>query len=394
MAVVLAAALCGQAVSAADAATAAHRGAWANQTVLAVVTGNLPAAASHSAPARVYLLGEPDPGHPRVGQVFDEPMLASVKMTAGTSFRLAVPDTAVARSLLLPGSRTMNVRVMAVSSRGVTSWFAPARTGRPASAAAAPRVRAGRLPRFDLQALRRAAAPNGLTPAELVGGVAKKCIHDCVGCQWQDTKNKYNYTTRIGELHAASGVTAKYAYWTQADSTFTLGFEAAGESGWKADGTVGVTRDAGTGETDNESGYYSHYFEGKYDYAKYVQLAKPGDQCASAGSHKQNPTRWDGTIEPGNTVVGRRGSNCAGAIEYVTIQPGHSTAWKQKGKSIWWQTGVALPMGFSFGDRTGYSMNTKELWVDNNSSTSYLCGPNNDASVFDQWDVVYNYNSR
>jgi len=52
-------------------------------------------------------------------------------------------------------------------------------------------------------------------------------------------------------------------------------------------------------------------------------------------------------------------------------------------------------MGFSFGDRTGYSNNTKELWKNNNSHNSYLCGPNNRASnhqIFVQWDIVYNYN--
>jgi hypothetical protein len=58
---------------------------------------------------------------------------------------------------------------------------------------------------------------------------------------------------------------------------------------------------------------------------------------------------------------------------------------------------VSDPMGFSFGDRTGYSNNTKELWKNNNHHPSYLCGPNDKASnhqLFIQWDIVYNYNKK
>jgi hypothetical protein len=388
-------ALPGQVVTGALAGAAGASTGEAAAPPLAVVTGALPAAASRSAPAHVYLFGEPDETHAKLGQVLSEPVLSSSLITAGSAFRLAMPDTPAARSLAAAGAGTANIRVVAVSPEGVSSWFAQIKASQPAEATSSPVSRIGTLPAYDLAALRKSAAINGVTPDELVAGTAKRCVHDCTNCSWKTIKKKFNHITRIDEVHAAEGVTATFSYQEKADSTFTVGFEVAGESGWSADGTAGVTNSGGGGASDPLNGYYSRYWESKYDYAMLQQYKPSGPgECPTAGDRKQNATKWDGTILSGNKVAGRKGSSCKGAVEYVTINGGQASNWKDKGHSYFWKTGVSTPMGFSFGDRTGYSSTTKELWKNHRSTRSYLCGRGNDTSTFDQWDIVYNYNSR
>lgn len=378
-------------------ASAASRARPQVPAPLAVIAGTLPAAASPSSPARVDVFGEPGEAHLKVGQSVAEPLLASAQVSQGSAFRLAIPDSAAARALLAASDAgTVNARVEAVSAHGVTSWFTVVQAMQPRASTTAPVTRVGQLPTYNLAALRRAAALSGVTVRDLIEGRTSRCIHDCVTCKWKVVKTKYNISTRIDELHVASGVTGTYTYQQKADSTFTVGFQAAGADGWTLDGQSGVTNTTGTGASVPEKGFFSHLWNGRYNYHKDIEYTT--SQCPFDGDHKQQAVAWTGSIQPGPAMGERRGGDtCRGALNYVYIDPNGSSNWKQSGKSVFWKVGVSDPMGFSFGDRTGYSNNTKELWKNNNHHPSYLCGPNDKASnhqLFIQWDIVYNYNKK
>jgi hypothetical protein len=178
-----------------------------------------------------------------------------------------------------------------------------------------------------------------------------------------------------------------------------VGFQAAGDEGWTFDGEAGVTNSVSVKAGFPETGFFSHYVNGKYDYHKDVAIVgSGGGTCAGVGDHKQHSVSWAGTAVAGGLTADRRGGDtCHGALDTVILNPrgGHDT--KSGGESVFWKVGVAIPMGFSFGDRTGYSHNVTETWTNNNRHYSYLCGPNNTASNhvgFDRWDIVYNYNQK
>ena len=365
---------------------------------LAVVTGSLPSAASGSAPVAVYVLGEQYEAHAKIGQTIAEPVLASGHLRAGSAFRLAIPDSATTRALVATsGAGTMNISVMAVSARGLSTWFTVTRAREAPAGSPAPVAKVGQMPAYDLAALRYAAKVSGVTVADMVaGGPKPSCLHDCINCAWKNVQQANNRVTRIDEMHVASGVTGNYTYQQEADSTFTVGFQAVNE-GYTVSGTSGVSNSVAVTAGFSPRGFFSHHVNGRYDYHKDLRVVgQGGGVCPSAGAHKQLAVAWDGTAVVGNAAVERSsGDTCRNAQLFVVLSAGNGNVTKSSGHSVFYEFGVADPMGFSFGDRTGYSKNVTEGWTNHNKGRSFLCGPNNkvgNSQRISQWDIVYNYN--
>jgi hypothetical protein len=334
----------------------------------------------------VYLYGVPQPPHMKPGQTLAVPVLAVQHVTAGSSFRLTVPDSSSAAAVVDRRHSRMNVQLDVFSPRGTVIWSTVARVGPAESRPVAAVTSVGRLKPYSMELLRRSAAAVHMSPAR----VGRQEIPGIIPCTYGDYSYKYGIATRIGELHAAVGNTATYSYTSQVDSTFTVGFSSDGTD-WGSSGEAGVTATSGYGETFNHPGYYSQYVDGKYDYMKWDQY---GDTCAAGWS--QEGYRWDGSAFPGSSSApGRFVNNCTSDPTNIPVPSHQSSAWKETGVSVFYSAGISAPFGsFSFGGRTGYSTDVKLQWQNNQGSQwSYLCGPNNNGQFnIGNWSIVYEYN--
>ena len=355
---------------------------------LGVITGTLPGAASPASPAAVYVTGmRPRGRDARPGQVFTDPLIGQARITSGRSFRITIPDTAAARALIIPGS-VINTAIAVVSARGESVWHVPVRVRR--GTGPIPATPAGRLPAYSLALLRRAAAANHLSPASYttrLTGPAPRFPHNM--CQAYDIENKYNIRTRASEIHAASGVTASFDYKQQADSTFTIGVSST-DSGWTANGTINIHNSESVNTGFSLNGYANYYVGEAFNYEKDQIKAPPGYICEYPG-YDQYPTIWTGTADTGLTAPGRYVNSCQGALEpdQLNASGGHTT--KTSGSSVFYSVGVSSPMGFSFGDSTGFSQYLEEAWVNHNSAHSYLCGPGSGGNI-GTWPIIYSLN--
>ena len=354
---------------------------------LGVITGTLPGAASPTSPAAVYVTGMRPRGRgARPGQVFTDPLIGQARVTSGRSFRITIADTAAARALITPGL-VINTQIAVVSGRGESLWSVPVRVRRVAGPA--PVTSAGDLPAYSMALLRGAAASNRLSLASYAGaalGSGPRFPHHM--CVAYDVRNAYNVRTRINELHAASGVTASFGYKQQADSTFTLGVSSG--SGWAADGTVQVSNSVTVDAGFSLNGYVNDYVGGGYNY-EMDQIKAPYGYICEDPYWDQYPTVWTGGATQGLTAPGRYVNSCKGALDWAPLnaRTGHLT--RDSGSSIFYSVNVASPMGFSFGDSTGFSQDVTESWYNHNPAQSYLCGPGSGGNI-GTWPVIYSLN--
>lgn len=348
-------------------------GAAAPVVALATVGGQLPAAATAAAPARIVVEGVAGLAGTKVGDVETDPILATQLVSSGTRFALPIPGTAAARALTSPTTGTMNIHTIVLSAAGVTDTYATAKAGA---------ADVGALKAYD-SALTGAYASQHRTAA--IGSA----IPVPPPCVWRTTQVVRDVATRVGELHVASSpakVSATYEYYTHADSEFDIGVTADGAH-WSANGSLSITNNTSTNEDVTRGTGFVKYIDAHFDYAK--QTADDPITCGS--SQRQMASNWDGDVFPGpNTPPFNPWGGCkADPNGYAQLVGNASwTHFSGSGKQY---SGIASPMGFGFSGHTGYE--TGNGFVYRNPAgapTTYLCSANSPVS---DWHVIYNNNS-
>lgn len=191
-------------------------------------------------------------------------------------------------------------------------------------------------------------------------------------CHWERDGREVEDTTRINQIHVnqANGLTLRFEYHTQADTTLSVGESETGEKGWTASGSVTVTNSMGSNGGFTVGDGVLFYVDGHMYYQKYAgtyDCPKPfkvqvdhaaGD--AFEGDQNPKPNPYGGCY--GKT-------DPFGSVElnpHGYFDSDHSTAAGYDGAATVW--------GFSFSGHTGFTKDIEENYTNNDSDNQYLCG--------------------
>lgn len=341
-------------------------------TGLAVVSGELPAAATAASAATVYVEGIPDLASVAVGDMTTDVVLASEQVTSGTAFTVTIPDSAAAESVVSPTAGTINFHILVVSASGASDTY-----GTVAASISTP----GSISVGTVNAYQRA-----LTAFS--GDSIPSSTPDANGCGWYTDARDDDWATRIGEMHVIGGTgvkeTATYSYEQQADSVISVGLSETTGNSWVDGGTVSVTNTTDTYAAETEGPNYLRYIDAHLDYAEQTLIGV----CAGEGEMRVLPVAWDGDVIQGsNEPPGNPYGGCLNDPNGYAELDGGGKWYHYTSTGVSYDT-IATDFGFTFSGHTGYSA-TNGFEYDNpkGAVTTYLCST---VSPVGSWHVIYN----
>jgi hypothetical protein len=176
-------------------------------------------------------------------------------------------------------------------------------------------------------------------------------------------------TTRIGEAHVndAAGLSMRYNYHTEADSSITVGISEDGTN-WSTDGSVTVSNSIGSDGGFTAGDGTLIYVDGHIYYQKDFGYGCPFsfivDAVQAAGD------AFEGVQGPDANPYGGCLNDPNGLVE---MQARTGTFSTDRGTAASYSA-IATIWGFSFGGSTGFSSDIMQAYSNGNSGTQYLCG--------------------
>lgn len=203
------------------------------------------------------------------------------------------------------------------------------------------------------------------------------------GCAATTLSNSAPTWTPIGQVHTVNQTSAFFTYGQSTSSSFSVGISLNNTYGsFSTSGSV--TTDGGSNSGFNVNAGVHQFVNSQFIYTNYKLICYIGRQEVT--EYAVASSNWSGGLQLGASAP----SNPRGACNHLTDEQVLPNQYQgvSFGSSDTMNAGINL-LGFDFSETVTYTSQTNIDWHNTGSTTTYLCGSNENIGPGGQ-NIVYN----